>query len=200
MATTTTSDNYIPIGLTSFFGGMSTDAKLGIKGQFYYGQHLDFRKNPSNFSVLPGTRETTAGGVIDLVQAMDQIPSGARYALGDAGNLYQVTTGGTWSVLGNLNENGGAGLVYRSDVDHLYFSGQTKVGRIQRVSTNNNLQLNWFANGISTSTTCSKSGGANTYTVPTTIIETTLNYRPFTSDIEPLYKLGIKVITKGTGN
>lgn len=193
-------DNLVPVGNTTFFGGMSVDSNLGTDGQFYYGQHLDFRKNPSSFSILPGTARTDAGIVTDLVQAMDQITSGVRYALGDAGNVYKVATNGLWSKVVALGENGGAGLVYRSDLDMVYFSGQSKLGRIRRVSTLNTIQEDFFKNGISTSTTCSKTGGTNTYTVPSSITETAPNMRAFTSDIEPLYQLGVKITAKGTGD
>lgn len=192
-------DNYSPIGLSSFYGGWSTDKQLGAKAQFYYSQHIDFRKNPSSFTLLPKTTQTDGGVVVDLVQGMDQINSGARYALGDAGWIYGITTAGVWSALANMGEAGGAGILYRSDVDHLYMTGQTKVARIPRVSTGSAPQINWFANGASSCITCTKTGGATTYALPTVIDEAN-NKRPFTSDIEPLYKIGVKVTTKGTGD
>jgi hypothetical protein len=194
-------DNYQPIGLGEFFGGWATDKQLGSGAQFYYSQHFDFRKNPSSLTLLPRTANADGGVVVDLVQAMDQINSGVRYALGDAGWLYKITTAGVWSAVANLGEAGGAGLLYRSDVDHLYATGQTKVSRISRVSTTAAVQPNWFANGVSTCITCSKSGGTNTYTLPTLVDEgNTVNRRSFTSDIEPLYKIGVKVVAKGTGD
>lgn len=193
-------DNLIPVGNTTFFGGMSVDSNLGTDGQFYYGQHLDFRKNPSSFSILPGTRRADNGVVIDLLQAMDQVTSGIRYGLGDAGNVYKVDTSGVWSKISSLAENGGAGLVYRADLDNVYFSGQSKVGRIRRVTTSNQIQPDFFKNGISSSATCYKTGGTNTYTPILTVTESTANLRSFTSDIEPLYQLGVKVISKGTGD
>lgn len=194
-------DNFQPIGLAEFYGGWSTDLSLGSKGQFYYSSHVDFRKNPSSFSLLPGTTNADGGVVTDLVQDMEQINSGVRYASGDAGNLYKISTAGAWSVIASIGEAGGAGLVYRSDVDHLYMTGQTKIARIPRVSTGNAPQTNWFANGVSSCTTCTKAGGVNTYTTLTAVDEVnTLNRRNFTSDIEPLYKIGVKIIAKGTGN
>lgn len=193
-------DNVKPIGLSSFFGGQSVDSKLGSTAQFYDEYHTDFRSSPSNFTVLPGTRETTSGVVIDLVQAMDQITSGVRYALGDAGNLYKIATSGVWSHEGNLGENGGAGIVYRSDVDNLYFTGQSKVGRISRLTGTSKLDMNWFQRGVSSCTTCFKTGGVNTYTLKTSILEGAADKRPFTADIEPLYQLGVKISNRGTGN
>lgn len=190
-----------PIGLNKFFGGWSTDKQLGSDGQFYYSKSLDFRKKPSSLTLLPKPANTDGGIVVDLVQAMDQINSGARYALGDAGWLYKITSAGVWSAVVNLSEAGGAGLVYRQDVDHLYATGQSKIARIPRVSSGGAVQQNWFANGVSTCTTCTKTGGANTYTTPLAVSETSpTDRRSFTSDIEPLYKIGIKVVAKGTGD
>lgn len=194
-------DNFQPVGLDSFFGGWATDKQLGAGAQFYYSQHMDFRKNPSSITLLPGTRNADGGVVVDLVQVMDQLNSGIKYAFGDAGWLYKVTSAGVWSAVGNIGEAGGAGLLYRSDVDHLYLTGQSKIARIPRISNGGTLQPNWFANGVSTCSTCTKTGGMNTYSPTTAIDEANpVNRRTFTSDIEPLYKIGIKIISKGTGN
>lgn len=194
-------NNYEPIGLAHFFGGQSTDKELGSEAQFYYNRHTDFRKNPSSVTLLPKPTNTDGGVVVDLVQAMDQLNSGVRYALGDAGWLYKVTAAGVWSALTNIGENGGAGLLYRSDVDHLYATGQTKVARIPRVSSGGAPQVNWFTSGVSTCTTCSKSSGTSSY-IPLTAIDeiNRINRRNFTSDIEPLTKLGVKVTNAGTGD
>jgi hypothetical protein len=189
---------YEPIGLSHFFGGQSTDKELGSEAQFYYNRHTDFRKNPSSMTLLPKPANADGGVVVDLVQAMDQLNSGVRYALGDDGWLYKITAAGTWSSVTNIGEDGGAGLLYRSDVDHLYATGQTKVARIPRVSSGSAPQINWFENGVSTCTTCSKSDGMNTYSLATAISEG--DKRSFTSDIEPLYKLGVKIVAKGTGD
>lgn len=193
-------DNFEPLGLGHFFGGMSTDKQLGSEAQFYYSRHFDFRKNPSGLTLLPKPANTDGGVVVDLVQAMDQLNSGVRYALGDAGWLYKVTAAGVWSPVANIGEAGGAGLLYRSDVDMLYLTGQTRVARIPRVSSGGNVQTSWFANGVSTCTTCSKSNGINTYALLTSIDEGGSNRRNFTSDIEPLYRLGVKISAKGTGD
>lgn len=194
-------ENMEPIGLAAFYGGWSTDKQLGAKGQFYYSSHIDFRKSPSSATLLPKPTNADANVVVDLVEAMDQLNSGVRYALGDAGWLYSVSTAGVWSAVASIGEAGGAGLLYRSDVDMLYMTGQSKVARIPRVSTGKSLQSSWFANGTSTAKTCFKAGGTKLYTVPTSIDESnTAARRSFTSDIEPLYKIGVHVKVKGTGD
>lgn len=193
-------DNFENVGLDSFFGGQSQDKQLGTKNQFYYSRHADFRKTPSNLSVLPAPARTDGGIVTDLIQDGDQINSGVRYWLGDAGNVYKTTTAGVWSPVGQVGQNGGAGLVYRSDVDHIYITGTSKLSRISRMTTAGTFEQNWFQRGVSTSTTCTKSGGTNTYAPPTAVSENTTDKRSFTSDIEPIYQLGIRVISKGTGD
>lgn len=192
-------NNFDPIGLSSFFGGMSTDSKLGTKSQFYYGRHLDFRKNPSNFSVLPAATRADMGTVVDLIQDMTQIPSGARYAIGDAGNLYKITTANTWTI-SNIGENGSAGIIYRADVDNIYIPGQTKVARINMVSSTATLQTNWFKDGPSTCSTCTRTPGNANYTLLTAITESDKNKRPFTTDIEPITRIGVYISVIGTGD
>lgn len=191
---------YEAVGLNAFYGGMSIDKRLTTKSpQFYFGRHIDFRKNPSQFTILPQGKPTKV--VSDLVLDMEQINNGDRYAVGDTGKLYVIkANGSTWANYGAIGENSGAGIVYRSDVDMTYISGQSSLSRIKRTANAPTFQKQWFQNGISTCATCSKTGGSNTYTVPITISEDSTNLRSFTSDIEPLYKLGVKVIAKGTGD
>lgn len=193
-------EDFKPAGLSAFFGGMSIDKKLGSAAQFYYARHIDFRKNPSTFSILPAPTRADSGVVNDLVQDMTQINSGVRYAIGSTGNIYKVATTGTWSLQDSIGETSGGGIDYRSDVDNIYITGTTKVSRIWQMSSAARFDIDWFKNGISTSTTCYMTGGANSYIPLGAVSETPANRRSFTSDIEPLYQLGVKVLTKGTGN
>lgn len=192
---------YEPVALPAFFGGMSIDRKLGTKApQFYYGRHIDFRKNPSQFTVLPYGSAENSGAVVDLVLDMAQITTGEKYAVGSAGNVYHVSAAGVWSSYGAIGETGGAGIAYRSDVDHTYLTGQTVIARIKRTTASPSWQPTWFTKGVSSASTCYKTGGGNTYTVPTAVNESSTNMRKFTSDIEPLVQIGVKILAKGTGN
>lgn len=192
---------YEPVGLGSFFGGMSVDSKLTSAKvpQFYFARHIDFRKNPSQFTILPQGKSTPV--VSDLVLDMELINNGDKYGVGDTGKVYVIKSGSPgWANYGNIGEASGAGIIYRSDVDHTYISGQTSLSRIKRTANAPQFQEQWFKNGISTCTTCSMTGGTNTYSVPTTIIEDSADMRDFTVDVEPAYQIGVKVVTPGTGN
>lgn len=188
------------IGLSSFVGGESQDTKFGGSFQYDYGRHVDIRR-PGYFTVLPGTAKTSAAAVTDLVLDMTQIPDGSRYAVGDSGNVYRITTAGVWSKIGNIGQNSGGGIHYRPDNDMVYITGQTKVARIKTVSsTPLALDPNWFQYGISSATSCYKTGGTNSYTLPqTTLVEGAANIRTFVSDIEPLIRIGVKPLV-ATGN
>lgn len=123
------------IHLNSFVGGQSIDFKYGIANSFYTSQALDFRQKASQMSVLPGFRQFTT--TQDLITAMIQDPTGVRYAVGDAGYVYRISTGGSLSVIGNLTSNGAAGIVYNQQSDNLYIPGQQDVsvyGQVTRGS------------------------------------------------------------------
>lgn len=187
-------------GLETFVGGESQDSKFGTKYQYDYARHLDVRKKPSRFSVLPGTAKTSGTTVTDLVLDMTQAPDGTRYAVGDSGNIYRISTAGNWSKIGALGEASGGGILYRPDSDCIYITGQTKVARIKTVSTAPSLDINWFDYGMSTALTCYMTGGTNSYSLLTAFDEQAVNQRQFVSDIEPLYRIGVKILNKGTGD
>lgn len=193
---------YNALGLSSFFGGWSVDQKLGTQAQFYYSRSVDFRKKPSQFSILPGT--TNLGNVTDLIQGMTQTPTGAKYAVGDAGNVYTISTSNVVSLKGKLTENGAAGIVYRADSDHCYIAGATGIARIKYVTGSmsgaNTLDNKWFQRGNTTTSTCYKTGGTNTYSLKTAATEASTDIRTFVSDIEPLYSIKFRVNAKGTGD
>jgi hypothetical protein len=41
------------VGNTEFYGGLSTDDKIGIENSYADGECLDVRKSPSQMTVLP---------------------------------------------------------------------------------------------------------------------------------------------------
>lgn len=191
---------YQPVGLSYFFGGQSSDRQLGTDGQFYDSEHVDFRKNPSSVSLLPMGAQVGANVVTDLLQDMVHTNTGIRYSLGSTGKIYR-TSGSAWANPANLSTNGGGSILYRSDFDYVYATGTYFLSRIKNASTASpTYDTAFFTYGYSTCTTCTASSGAQTYTTPVAISETATNMRTFTTDIEPLFQIGVKVTAKGTGN
>lgn len=188
------------VGLQNFVGGQSVDRKVGKRYQFYNSRHIDFRKDPNKFTLLPQPTKASAGVVVDLVLDMCALPNGKYYAVGDQGNVYMVDTDGDWSRIGHIGERSGAGIDYRRDTDCVYITGQTKVARIKTANANPEFQANWFLGGISTNPSCYKTGGMIPWPVPTTANEGANNYRTFYTNISPLRKIGIDIKDKGAGD
>jgi len=193
----------------TFVGGQATDKKIGIKYSFANSESIDFRKSPSQFSLLSQPQADTSGIIDDLIQNEVMTDDGVIYSLGSTGNIYQRKTDGTFTVFGNIG-SGGYGMVYRPDQDAIYLAGDTTVSSITTVSTNPTLNINAY--GISQSTynnndntpginvNCDQSSGALTTSIKTSISEGDMLRRYFQTDIEPLNKIAVQVAAKGTGD
>lgn len=182
-----------------FSGGWSVDDQLGISNSFAYSRHLDFRKKPSQLTVLPKTREDSSGVVVDLLQNAVMTNDGTIYSLGSTGFLYKRTTGGTWSAVMKLDE-GTFGLSYRSDVDKLFATSAKSVSELSPISSNPKPYVAKYAASVSTDSNATLTGGTVTTNIGTAISETSSSKQEFASDIEPLSKIQVFVPEAGTGN
>lgn len=199
-----------PVTFADFSGGWSLDGKVGAKYSFGASYNFDFRKAPTRLSVLPGLAREDNNAVTDLVQNEVMAPDGTIYALGETGNVYKRNTSAVWSNMGNIGTNGTFGVSYRRDTDDIYLAGTKTVTRYESISTapqllpqyygpsysiyNNTAQAGFNVNAF-------QQGSSNTYAVPTTLLDnSTTNLRYFQSDIEPLNKISVWVVNKGTGD
>lgn len=208
----------VPLVYTSFEGGLGTDLKTGLKNAFAgtagsgslgtYG--VDYRKNPSQFSVLPGTAREDKGVVNDLIQNEVMVSDGTIYAIGSKGLFYRRTTAGSWSVEAGINI-GTFGIDYRKDTDNIYIPTMKSVSLYSGVSTTTPaMYMNFYGPSYSQYNNTNTNGGLNfssfqtggavTYQPPTTITENSVNLRYFQSDIEPLVKISVFIVNKGTGD
>lgn len=182
-----------------FDGGMAPDVQLGQPNSFAYSRHLDFRKNPSQLTVLPKTARVGESVIVDLIQNTVMDLSGKIYALGADGFFYRRTTAGVWSVAGKLDD-GAYGLSYRSDVDKIFITSSTTISEFSPVSGSGSININKYGESASTLAGGTLTGGTETYTLPTSITESSTHKQEFTSDIEPLSKIRVQVGDNGTGD
>jgi hypothetical protein len=206
--------NTFKINQQQFYGGASVDLKIGIANSFFFSQAMDFRKKPSQISVLPKMRDIAGASLSDLVLNMESAPDGSRYAIGDQGNFYKVSTTNVITNLGTLGVAAGSGLVYNQNTDSIYISGQQTVSVYGLVQSSPTLTVNNFAQSVSTDPGTTqlfnptdalydgvfRNTGAATYAVPIAISETATNLCNFQPDIEPGYSVKVWVTAKGTGN
>lgn len=209
--------SYVPVVYNQFDGGLSTDGKIGIKfsqapsvatgdlGTYA----IDFRKKPSQLSVLPKTAREDLGVVTDLIQNCVMASDGTTYHLGNTGQFYKRSTTGTYTLIGNVG-TGTFGMDYRKDSDTVYICGSTTVSIYGPVTGTPTLTVNKYADSIATVNATPTAAGLNvnpnqsgsgfTYVPPTTVSESSVNLRYFQSDIEPLDKIDVYIQTKGTGD
>lgn len=194
-------------------GGWATDKKIGIKNSHAFSQAFDFRKSPSQMSVLPAPAREDNGIVKDLILNEKMANNGVIYAFGNAGYFYKRTTAGVWSVEGQL-DSGCAGMDYRKDSDSIYLCSNKYVALYNPVTGTGSPTLVPTEYGPSFSTydntanagfnvNSHQTGSSQTTQIKVAtnpLNETSANVRYFQSDIEPLNKIGVNIITKGTGN
>ena len=178
------------ISQTSFYGGMGTDEKIGIKNSYADGESIDTRRNPSSMSVLPGPRNLNDNDLDGLITAMTQTPDGIRWGISNAGALYRIDLNNDITKAAAFQgwEDGTLGdILYWPTKDRLYISGSDrfysygpikgsprisqifldydKSSRMTQILTRNSAGT-WTGNGVSRFTY--KTGSATSWNVPTT--------------------------------
>ncbi len=181
-----------------FYGGIAVDDKIGIENSHAYSRAVDFRKKPGQLSPLAAPTRIGSNNVVDLMQQIIQVDDGTRYGLGDQGYFYKINTDNTVVVEAKL-DNGAAGMLYRKDLQEMYMTSAKTVSYYGKFTTPS-IQVNKYGSSASTATTSVLTGGTQTYTLQTTISENSTALQSFTSDIEPLSKIRVNVVAKGTGN
>lgn len=179
--------------LYPWYGGLSSDQKIGPKFSFAKSRSVDFRKAPNKLTVLPGPAKDSGSTVTDLVTAGVRVANGDNFFLGDTGNFYKRTAAGSWSLIGDVGASG-HGLVYRRDTDSIYITEDDNVERYFPVSNSPSLSTDKYGPSVDQSLT----GGASTYNPSTSISEAATDRQTFTPTIEPLYSVKLYVVAKGT--
>ena len=105
------------VGNTEFYGGLSTDNKIGIENSYADGECLDVRKSPSQMTVLPMSRTLPDSGVITgLMTAMTQSKDGNIWGIDENGKVYKIDENNAISAISNVATSSGFSLE-NSDID-----------------------------------------------------------------------------------
>lgn len=192
-----------------FWGGWSTSKKVGPPASAAYTQSLDFRKEPGQLSVLPRPVREDNGICTDLVVNEVMAANGTIYAYGNTGKLYKRNTSGIWSLEGDTG-TGYFGMDYRRDADSIYLAGAKSVSLYNPITGSGTPTLTPDKYNISASTydnsfnagfnvSAYQTSGTLTTLLPTTLLESAAK-RFFQTDIEPLNKISLFVVARGTGS
>ena len=105
------------VGNTEFYGGLSTDNKIGIENSYADGECLDVRKSPSQMTVLPMSRTLPDSGVITgLMTAMTQSKDGNIWGIDEAGKVYKIDEDNAITAVSTTATSSGFSLE-NSDID-----------------------------------------------------------------------------------
>lgn len=212
------------ISQTSFYGGMGTDNKIGIKNSYANSESMDARKNPSVMTVLPGSRKIIDNDIQGLIVSMTQTPDGKRWGIATNGELYQIDESNNITkvaTLPNWVQGTHGDLAYWPLTDSLYVTGADRVYRYTPVIQSGTSAVTtitgsystyptmaqilvrdrdnkWVGNGTSRWTFLNGSSG--TYSVPTSITENATHSCIFLPDQSPLTAINLRFRAKpGSG-
>lgn len=189
----------------NFSGGWSIGKKVGIKNSQAFTQSFDFRKNPSQMSVLPAPAREDNGIVKDLIQNEVMADDGTIYAIGSLGSFYKRTVAGAWSKEADIGL-GTYGLDYRKDTNSIYIPTAKSVSLYNNVSSSNGsagMFMDFYGPSYSTSDNSAtvgfnvsayQAGSPNTTSIRSSLSENSTGLRYFQSDIEPLSKISVFVV------
>ncbi len=212
------------ISQTSFYGGMGTDKKIGIKNSFADAEGMDARKNPSVMTVLPGSDKMSDADLAGLINAMTQTPDGNRWGIATNGGLYKIDENDDIMKVADLPDwtAGTFGdLAYWPLTDSLYITGTDRIyqytpvvkagtpavttltGTYSTYPTMAQILVKdrdgkWIGGGTSRWTF--KTGSSGTYAIPTALSETDANKCIFLPDQSPMTAIDLRFMAKGTGN
>lgn len=111
------------VGNTEFYGGLSTDSKIGIENSYADGECLDVRKSPGQMTVLPMSRKFSDSGVITgLMTAMTQSKDGNIWGIDENGKVYKIDENNAITAVSTSASSSGFGLECFNLDDGLWFA------------------------------------------------------------------------------
>lgn len=129
--------------ITGAAGGISIAKKVGQKGSFRFGTHLNITDDPNEISLnLTGTKKS-ASVVVGLVKwIVDATPFDTnRYAYDAGGNIYQIDANDIFTLLRTVANSHGQGLEVHNN--YLYYTQDTQIGRYGPLSSVPAFTDNW---------------------------------------------------------
>lgn len=150
--------------IQNFTGGISsTSKKIGPKNSFAYGRSIDFRSEPTEFTILPKTSKISGSTVTDLPMGFD-LACTYLYAIGDEGNVYRIDSSDTVTKEYTLIDSVGNGIAYFPEDKYLYLAGNKSISRkSQACESTGNYYDNFLENegGEPTNTKSIRFNGTN---------------------------------------
>jgi hypothetical protein len=178
-------------------GGASVDAKIGTENSFKSSRSINHRKRASSIELHKKYVKESGSVVTTPVYQGVRTPDSSVYFMGDS-KVYRRTvdtagTPGTYTAFATGLSNVKSGA-YNRDRKKLYMPGGKTIHAINYSGTPT-MMADLVGRILDQKVTNTTSVG---YTVPTALDETQkITFKP---DIEPYARIGLYVLTKGTGS
>lgn len=212
------------VGNTEFYGGLSTDRKIGIENSYYDGECLDVRKSPSQMTVLPMSRTLPDSGVVTgLMTAMTQSKDGNIWGIDEKGSLYKIAENNAITKVTSSSTSSGFSLEV-SDIDdglwwadggHKLFSygkllnpigGNRATSAFEFLADHSEyidyaieIQQNGDQIFYQSDPDIKRSAGAYTAAIKTAVSETNADKILYLPAVVPIAKIGVRFMAKGSG-
>lgn len=214
----------VVISQTSFYGGMGTDKKIGIKNSYADSENIDSRKNPSQMTVLPGSTALSDTDLDGLIVAMTQTPDGVRWGVSTNGRLYSIDNSNDVvkvATLPNWEAGTFGDLTFWKLTDSIYITGSDRIYQVSPILEAGTKTVTELTGAASTASTVAqllvrdrdgqwigsgtkrhsfKTGGAGVYTPTTAINESDTHKSIFLPDQSPLVGIKLRFRAKGAGS
>jgi hypothetical protein len=159
--------------------------------------YITLSKAPSKVSGSTPGHTSTVDGLVYWIQ--DGSPwSTSRYFYDDGGQIYQETSGGTWTTLRTVS--GGAGEGFKVFDDYLYYALGAELGRYGKLSGTPTFSDSFLSDGTTDLDQSSTGTGQADYVPPTSIAETAAARNTVTPTHDPMKDIVINVDVVGSGD
>lgn len=191
------------IVVDSWIAGASHDPKDGLTHGFKRSQSVDVRRRSSSIRLHRSTVKESGSTVTTPVTDIVRVPNGRLFMMGDS-KVYQrnkESAGGlgSYSTLSTTGVASGMKFgVYNLDKDAVYIPAGGTISRIDTPQGTPSFNANLITQ-IKDKEVINT--GSNTYTVPTTAPgsnESATHQLKWIPDVEPMIKIGVYVVAKGT--
>lgn len=212
------------VGNTEFYGGLSTDNKIGIENSYADGECLDVRKSPSQMTVLPMARTLPDSGVITgLMTAMTQSKDGNIWGIDEKGKVYKIDEDNAITAVSTVATSSGFSLensdiddgLWWADAGHKLFSygrvlnptGAARATNSFEFLEDNSEYINYAIqiqqDGdriiYQSDPDIKRSDGSENVTIKTSVSETDDDKILYLPAAIPIAKIGVYFTAKGTG-
>lgn len=188
--------------LEKISGGISESSITGLGNDNYTSVQdavgIDYRTDPDKITALKKLSKDSGSNVTDLVNFMVENTNNDTWMYGDSGKIYKRTSVGTYSNPKTVSDSHGNGIEIFNNA--LWYASDSKLGKATDLTGSTVFTDDYFTDPTYEAPDLAQILTGNTYTVPTSVSETSANKISFTTTVTTFAGISLAIAAKGTGN